>query len=875
MRDSLTQDPGSRFVTNTYQVSNQTGQEMRARIQLTAPRGWQILKALTEEVVLQPFETKVFALNVLSTPVASAEWEAFRIDASNESNAEQTAASFALRAQRVEKFSSELSSETVLITAPGTTVDFPVYLRNRGNTPGRYTVRWSSPFLGLNKTSVVNLEGGKDTTLIADVTINARVWKMLNSTSVEIDIAAANGERDRKFITLGKKSSAYLKHEHQYERFGISLENLVNFDPATGNIGSSTTMRGTASVLKNLNLSYQWGTNLLSTNAQTGTQPFLVDMQYKGLSVYYGNVGGLLAGSGGQGVRLAFQSGGKFAASAFTTTNPLLRGTRHYGGDVRFPLSKRISLSTAAYYSTDTVPQATQLLVQANAAVSLKYFRLGAGVERSICNYPINGQLQAIVGEAYQGTLGVRTKSFTLQSRYSQASPDYAGFMRGAFSSVHEAEYLLKAVRLQANYTKTHNQRDEWSPTEYRTGIASGRIEEYGLATGYERPKSTHRIRVASRSFRNGVTDGEFGALSRFAEIGTALRRGRTTAAELRVSLGQTTIGQQTHPYYTVNTNTAWKWFSMLAVYSRGANTQFIQTSQIQGSGSEFISLRPTLNFSFFKKHLFTIIQYNYEQMPGSARNTSACNASLGYQNTNLGLHIQAQAFMYNPGSASQSMQFTTVLRKDLSLPILWRKHYHNLDLQFYHDINTNDTLDAVDTLLPAISATIEERRFVSGKRGRMRYRNVEAGTYEIDLSQAGAPAGVVPSAGAVQQISVHKNTRVAVPFKQGKVVTGSVTAERDSTSEIVLSVANYKITATAENGQSFTTASRSDGTFLFNLPAGRYTISMNPAAFNDKVRPVQMAFDVDLRATDQARVNFVIKPQRRQMNIRRAAPSN
>jgi hypothetical protein len=92
------------------------------------------------------------------------------------------------------------------------------------------------------------------------------------------------------------------------------------------------------------------------------------------------------------------------------------------------------------------------------------------------------------------------------------------------------------------------------------------------------------------------------------------------------------------------------------------------------------------------------------------------------------------------------------------------------------------------------------------------------------------------------------------------------VTLTLDTLSYNTFSVGQLKVLATDSLGYVYATFTDEAGHFQINLPAGNYIVSLNPDAFDDVIKPVQMAFQVNLLDNDAQSVYFHIKQKARKI---------
>ena len=111
----------------------------------------------------------------------------------------------------------------------------------------------------------------------------------------------------------------------------------------------------------------------------------------------------------------------------------------------------------------------------------------------------------------------------------------------------------------------------------------------------------------------------------------------------------------------------------------------------------------------------------------------------------------------------------------------------------------------------------------------------------------------------------VNGNTQMLIPFKKSRTITGHLAVEIDTISHTAVTIQNYRVTATDSSGEKFSDLTDAHGDFTLSLPAGKYTVALNPAAFADEaVKPTQISYNVDLVNNEEGIVTFKLVQKKR-----------
>jgi hypothetical protein len=114
----------------------------------------------------------------------------------------------------------------------------------------------------------------------------------------------------------------------------------------------------------------------------------------------------------------------------------------------------------------------------------------------------------------------------------------------------------------------------------------------------------------------------------------------------------------------------------------------------------------------------------------------------------------------------------------------------------------------------------------------------------------------------------MSSSQKVMIPFSKSCVITGCVRIELDAYSTQIIEPDHILVKATDSTGKEFSALTNAEGEYFINVPAGVYTVSLNPAAFTGSIRPVVLHQSVDLRIIQEATANFVLQEKRRSLRL-------
>jgi hypothetical protein len=94
-----------------------------------------------------------------------------------------------------------------------------------------------------------------------------------------------------------------------------------------------------------------------------------------------------------------------------------------------------------------------------------------------------------------------------------------------------------------------------------------------------------------------------------------------------------------------------------------------------------------------------------------------------------------------------------------------------------------------------------------------------------------------------------------------------------DEYSTFKMDLSQILVKAIDSTGREFAALTNENGDYFINVPAGQYTVTLNPEAFTDSIRPVTLYQQIDLRNAVEATINFVLQERRRPMRLLKQAP--
>src|SRR5690606_385580 len=146
---------------------------------ITMPEGWELTTQKVLTVSLPPNQNTIVNLRLLPSKSVSANWENVVLEYRLNQGIEALTDTFRVRVQEFTKFKAFLPLPNMVLGAYQKDISFPVYVKNTGNVPKKYTIAYYNSLLNLNYTQHLQLDPSKDTTYKIPLKLNDAQWGML------------------------------------------------------------------------------------------------------------------------------------------------------------------------------------------------------------------------------------------------------------------------------------------------------------------------------------------------------------------------------------------------------------------------------------------------------------------------------------------------------------------------------------------------------------------------------------------------------------------------------------------------------------------------------------------------------------------------
>ena len=199
-------------------------------------------------------------------------------------------------------------------------------------------------------------------------------------------------------------------------------------------------------------------------------------------------------------------------------------------------------------------------------------------------------------------------------------------------------------------------------------------------------------------------------------------------------------------------------------------------------------------------------------------------------------------------------------ITQKLSLPKVGAVN-SDLEVIVYKDMNQNNIFDQGDTKAEGHLLYINDVAFITDAAGSAVYKKLPHESYRVSMSNT--KGWYAPD----QYISLDKKKhRIEIPLKRTGTIKGNLVYSFDEFSyEINRNLQGITVVATDENNVRYITKTNLEGQFIFYLPIGKYTISIEGTNLPPEVEVEKNIPQVVLDSENPANltIKLIIKPRK------------
>ena len=235
--------------------------------------------------------------------------------------------------------------------------------------------------------------------------------------------------------------------------------------------------------------------------------------------------------------------------------------------------------------------------------------------------------------------------------------------------------------------------------------------------------------------------------------------------------------------------------------------------------------------------------------------------------------------------TSNSEMNFGMGVRKQFGIPMPGKK-FVSVRIVVFKDENGNGKKDASEVGVENMLVSIEQKNLsmdslaapgikgdeiITNDKGEIHYENVPPGIYAVKCVSLLTNGEWFDS--GEQEYNITSRDVIYIPLSRGVRITGSILVERDKYSGFTerIDLSRIRVTALDSAGRTYSALTDHDGTFSFNVPVGKYMVSVSESAIGDGFMFIQSKLHVDLTKNYQnLSITFNAAEKRRKMNIKK-----
>lgn len=882
--DTLVASSNRDYLYNNITITNLTTDKISLLINITAPQGWQLIGQNILTVSLGANENTVINLRMVASTSKTANWQKVKIDYKLNSGIETTTDTFRVRVKEFLKFKANLPNPSLVLGAYQRNIGFPVFIKNSGNTPTNYTVRFSNELLNLNYMMVLNLQPGQDTTYQLPLRLSENQWANMKKEEVKVQVSGPDGETANLLQTISKVGFMLKEHASAYLDMPLQLETGATYQ-GKNTLQYYGAVHGNLDITNDDKVAFDLRTNTYSEGQVAKNN--IVRAEYAGKHLY-GRAGNIQEFTDfpmdGYGAKAGYAWKERNRAEVYGMFKSRTGNSQLGGANAEIMAFNNVKLIEALIANFDKINNLNSYEAKQGGEIRFaetgKFtFNAGIGMEQKTGAFTGTGP-SSQVGSSLGYTFNWNNKHLSVLSNLLYNSNAFPGIFKGQRQQMHDVRAMFKNVFIGGYYEYNFRKQNIFSDTALFSDVFNLKTDNYGARVGGSFTGTNFTLSAGQQTqVQTKDTAYQFEHyVFTYANLNMSLLFFKKLMFSTNSYFGQGRITENPlspHKFITSNQGTLqYKFASVSVRYDNGPYYYHDYTSYVKKPERyERLIISPSADVNLFKHSLNLRGQFNYaKSLPGGTE-TSNILTNVAYMNIAHGFDFTMSAIVPIKQLSSQPYVSAT-LRVRLHTPFVAVRKYYQVKVIMFKDANSNGYFDQGEQAVNGQMVSMNGNLFVSDDRGWIIYKNVAKGTIKADYGLSSKMKGWIPVGGTIQSYDVSGNKTVYVPYKMSKVLQGKLNLILDSNSNLSFSVANIKVIAKGTDDTTgnvvFSTLTDVNGEFYFNVPSGNYIVTLSELAFDDNFKPTQYAQPADMVNNNIKNIYFDIKQKKRQINIKR-----
>jgi hypothetical protein len=343
---------------------------------------------------------------------------------------------------------------------------------------------------------------------------------------------------------------------------------------------------------------------------------------------------------------------------------------------------------------------------------------------------------------------------------------------------------------------------------------------------------------------------------------------------------------------YTAGLNYYDESLKISAYYSSGEASDLYRSAVVSGEPviNKAIHFRPYYERYLAKETIRMSAYYNYSYYMPSQRENTLLNISSDFY-LKKGLNLYSSVNVYK--TTRNDPEAGTITNRSLNVMIGIRKAFdvqqpsyknHNLKMVGFNDQNGDRKKDLnekpVSNILVNLSrdplknkqnkTSFSEINLITDPEGEIFYGNLPEGIYDVSLTPLSSLEDRFFLQGDKQLLEITKDTLHFLPLIESNQLRGRIIMDRDPNStEGRINLEGVRVTATGPNGETYSSLTNNNGSFILNLPkASIYKVAVFNV-FGEQFILERGEYEVQFSLNRAIDVNFVFREIRRQIQFR------
>lgn len=884
LADTLVATSNKDFLYNNITVTNISTDKITVLINIDIPDGWQSITQKIITVSLNANENTNIPIRIAPRNTRTAAWHTIKIDYRLNSSIEKLTDSFRVRVQEFTKFKTLLPNSNFVLTNYQKAFSFPLFVRNLGNVPKDYVLRFKNSLLQLDYSMKLHLEAGQDTVYNIPLRLSEGQWALLRNETVKVEVDGGNGETINMEQSISKIGSMLKENPSAYLDMPLQVETGVSYQGTSG-LQYYGGLHGSLDLTPDDRVVFDMRSNTYSTGQVVNNH--ILRAEYTGKK-WYGTAGNiteltdfLLDGYGG---KVGHNIGLKSKAELYGIAKSRNGNSRLVGSNIIMDFSEAVRLTESFTANFDTTLNGYVLKQKADIKWNGDQGKIslitGAGVEQPLTKIN-NATSNYLLGSSLGYSLTWNTPSVNIISNVLFNSNSFPGFLKGQRQQIHDVRLLHKNTFIGAYYENSFRKQNYYTDTALFSDVFNLQTDNFGGRVGWGGHGSNLTLSAGRQSqvqidsinkvYLFSYINPNLSLLlfkKVFLSVNTYLGRGtlKDFKADSAVNVTSTQVSMQ------------YRFLGLSGRYDHGPYyyNEYISYLKKPEQYSNLI-FSPFVDLKLMKGILNLRTQLNYaKSLPDNVENSTLL-LNVSYSNLAKGFDINMNGILpINSPNNHPYINLSTRVR--LHAPFVAVRKYHDLSIFLFKDANGNGKYDPGEEPIKEQTISLKQENspgdviFVTDDRGQARYKNIAAGQLKVNYGMNSRMKGWMPSEGIIQHYAMAGNKTIYVPYKMSKVLEGKLRVIVDSLSNTKFNPGNIRVEAISDDSlaTAYSTLTEENGEFYFNLPAGNYTVKLSDAAFDENFQPVEPSQRADMLHNDTKTIYFDIKQKKRAINIRR-----